>query len=221
MNDVAHKITGAGQPDGIVACWSCNGPIAADALFCNTCWAVQPPRPMDHFARLGLDIRFAIDTAELDRRYFARQRQLHPDRFATRTPRERAISQNQAVCLNEAYEALKDPLSRATYLLKLRGIDTNPDGCNTIKDPTLLMEQMELREGLAAADTREAATQMLREAEAHVNQSLAHIGGAFAAGDLDTAGRETTRLKYLVKLVDEARTRRACFAPAAAAPAQS
>jgi hypothetical protein len=38
------------------------------------------------------------------------------------------------------------------------------------------------------------------------------IAGAFVAGDLEKAGRETTRLKYLVKLVDEAHARRAHLA---------
>jgi molecular chaperone HscB len=197
---------GAGTP---ASCWSCAGPVDAASPFCPTCRAVQPPRPLDHFARLGLPVNFALNTAELDRRYFALQRQLHPDRFATKTARERAISQSQAVTLNEAYEALKDPLERATYLLKLKGVDANPDGCHTVKDPTLLMEQMERREALMEASTPSAAEALAREAASHVSESEAAIAAAFAAGDLEGAGRETTRLKYLVKLVEEARTRKA------------
>src|SRR5689334_2680636 len=84
------------------SCWSCSGPVEATALFCATCKAVQPPRATDHFTRLGLPVGFPLDVADLDRRYFAAQRQLHPDRFATKTARERAISQNHAVTLNDA-----------------------------------------------------------------------------------------------------------------------
>jgi molecular chaperone HscB len=197
-------------------CWSCAGPVAATALFCATCKAVQPPRPVDHFTRLGLPVNFAVDTAELDRRYFAAQRQLHPDRFATKTPRERAISQNQAVGLNEAYETLKDPLARATYLLRLKGIDANPDGCHTVNDPTLLMEQMERREALNETETSQAAEDVAREAASHVRESEAAIAVAFASGNLDKAGTETTRLKYLVKLVEEAKARRNRLAAQAA-----
>src|SRR5690349_11536587 len=89
-----------------VRCWSCAGPAEETALFCPTCKVVQPPSQADHFTRLGLPVDFAVDKADLDRRYFAAQRQLHPDRFATKSARERAISQSQAVALNEAYEAL-------------------------------------------------------------------------------------------------------------------
>jgi molecular chaperone HscB len=197
-----------------VACWSCKGPVEAAALFCPTCRAVQPPRALDHFARLGLPAGFELDVAELDRRYFAAQRQLHPDRFATRTTRERAISQSQAVELNAAYETLKDPLARATYLLALNGISANPDGCHTVNDPTLLSEQMERREALLEADTPAAAAALAEDAVAHVRDSEKMIAAAFAAGDLEKAGAETTRLKYLVKLVEECRARQAKLAAA-------
>src|SRR5215469_2474087 len=192
-----------------VACWSCKGPVEPAALFCPTCRAVQPPRALDHFARLGVAVAFDVNVAELDRRYFAAQRQLHPDRFATRTARERAISQSQAVELNAAYETLKDPLARATYLLGLKGIAANPDGCHTVNDPTLLTEQMERREALLEADTPAAAAALAQEAASHVRDSEAMIAAAFASGDLEKAGRETTRLKYLVKLVEECRARQA------------
>jgi molecular chaperone HscB len=191
------------------ACWLCRGPIELRALFCATCRAVQPPAPIDHFARLDLPVRFDVDASELDRRYFALQRQLHPDRFASRTARERAISQNQAVSLNEAYETLKDPLARAEYMLKLHGVDVNPDGCNTVRDPSLLMEQMERREALAEAETRDAVDAIVAEARGDLEQGFGATAAAFASHDLEKAECEITRLKYLSKLLDEARVRRA------------
>ncbi len=183
-------------------------------MFCATCKAVQPPRAVDHFARLGLAVGFALDAAELDRRYFAAQRQLHPDRFAGKSARERMVSQSQAVSLNEAYETLKDPLARANYLLKLRGVDVNPDGCHTVNDPTLLMEQLERREALAEAASPAAIDGIARETASHIDDSLKAIAAAFEAGDIDAAGRETTRLKYLIKLIEEARARKARLAGA-------
>jgi molecular chaperone HscB len=195
-----------------VSCWLCRGPIEPKALFCPTCKAVQPPAAIDHFARLDLPRRFDIDIADLDRRYFALQRQLHPDRFASRSARERAVSQSQAVALNEAYETLKDPLSRAEYMLKLHGVDVNPDGCNTVRDPTLLMEQMERREALAEAETREAVDAIATETRGELDRGLKAASVAFEKHDLEAAEVEITRLKYLSKLLDETRVRRARLA---------
>jgi molecular chaperone HscB len=189
-------------------CWSCAGPVDAGALFCATCRAVQPPAAVDHFARLGLPAGFAIDIAELDRRYFAAQRMLHPDRFATKSARERAISQSQAVELNASYETLRAPLARACYLLRLKGMTQTPDREHTIDDPELLMEQMERREALAAADTPEAAARVADAAAAETEATIDAIAGAFARDDLSLAACETLRLRYLVKLADEARAAR-------------
>ena len=190
-----------------IACWSCGGPIGADALFCGTCRVVQPPRPIDHFARLGLARRFVVDLKDLDRRYFALQRQVHPDRFATRTPRERAISQNQAVTLNEAYESLRSPLARAEYLLRLACAPV--DAAHTIRDPELLVEQMERRESLNEAHDAAGVETCIGAAAADVMTAESDIASAFASDDLAAARRATLRLRYMQRLVDEARARHA------------
>lgn len=178
------------------------------ALFCATCAAVQPPGQADHFTRLGLPLQFKVDLALLDRRYFERQRLLHPDRFATRTPRERALSQQQATALNEAYETLKDPLRRADYILFLRRHGANPDGCNMVTDPALLMEAMEMREELAAASSPSEIAIVEARTAGEIGTCIADLSQAFENEDLDGASRLATRLKYLRKLADDCRLRR-------------
>ena len=112
----------------LAACWSCRGPVPAAESFCPTCKAVQPPGQNDHFARLGFARTYDLDPKLVERRYFELQRRLHPDRFATKSAKERALSQAQATSLNAAYETLMDPLARAVYLLRLAGIETGGDG---------------------------------------------------------------------------------------------
>src|SRR5690349_1995429 len=115
---VVQNIGGAGGAGTeFVPCWSCKGPVASRALFCHTCGAVQAPGSTDHFTRLGLAPSFDIDDDKLEKQYLGFQRVLHPDRFAGKPAKERAIAEAQAVALNEAYETLDDPLKRATYLL--------------------------------------------------------------------------------------------------------
>ncbi len=198
----------AAAHSGVVACWSCRGPTPAAEPFCATCGAVQPPGQLDHFRRLGLERGFALDTAEVERRYFALQRRLHPDRFATRGPRERALSQSQASSLNAAYETLMDPLRRAGYLLALEGIAVDRGDGQTIDDPELLMEAMEMREALADATDAASVKGVLDHASAAAESCRQDLARAFAAGDRAAAHRLTLRLKYLSKLVEEAGLRR-------------
>ena len=191
------------------ACWSCKGPVVAAALFCPTCNAVQGPAPVDHFARMGLGVGFEVDVPALDRLYFDLQRQLHPDRFATKSPKERALSQQQATALNDAYETLKDPLKRADYLVHLLGVQVLPEGCNLVQDQSILLEAMEMREKLAAADTLAAVGAIAKETKAEIADVIEGLKLAFQGGDIEGACQLTTRLKYLDKMMGEVRQVRA------------
>ena len=195
-------------------CWSCKGPVGARALFCSVCGAVQGPGSLDHFSRLGLTPTFEIDRDELERQYFGFQRRLHPDRFAGKSPREKALSQSQATSLNDAYETLKDPLKRAAYLLELLGHPVDLTACGTINDPELLMEQMEKREAIAEASDLAEITRLSADADSEVIACHCHISAAFNAGDLNDAAHLTIRLKYLTKLAEDARLRKARMARA-------
>lgn len=216
MMDAAHSTAASPAPAAPTACWSCRGAVAAGAPFCATCKTVQPPGGADHFARLGLGRGYDVDAAELDRRYFALQRQLHPDRFVARSGRERAIAQSQAASLNDAYETLRDPLSRAVYLLKLDGIVVEREDGATISDPELLTEAMEMRESLAEAADAAAVDAVAARMERERQATLARIAAAFRGGDTGAAHKATLRLKYLVRLDDDIRARRAAMRARAA-----
>lgn len=103
----------------------------------------------NHFELFDLPVDFELDTTELAARYRELQRHFHPDRFASASEQERRLSMQLTAQINEAFQTLKDPLSRARYMLLLAGIDINSE-TDTAMDPGFLMEQMELREALQA-----------------------------------------------------------------------
>lgn len=191
------------------ACWSCKGPVNAGALFCATCKAVQPPAAVSHYQRLGVEMTFDVDVPALDRLYFDLQRQLHPDRFATKAAKERALSQQQATALNDAYETLKDPLKRADYLVHLKGVNVLPEGCNLVQDQSILIEAMEMRERLMAASTLADVGALARETKAEIDDVVTGLSLAFRGEDIEGACQLTTRLKYLNKMMGEVRQVRA------------
>ncbi len=53
------------------------------AHFCQACGKVQPPAPVDYFTFFGLPYKLNIDTAQLEREFYALSRKLHPDINAT------------------------------------------------------------------------------------------------------------------------------------------
>ncbi len=199
-----HSVSATVRP-----CWSCKGPVGGCDLFCQTCEAVQPPGQLDHYSRLGLDVTFDINENELDRGYFDLQRLLHPDRFATKGPQEKVLSQQQATCLNDAYETLKDPLTRADYLVHLKGVGVLTEGCDLVNDTALLMESMEMREALAEAETPEAINEIIKRARKGIKECTDELSQVFAQDRIEDACHLTTRLKYLRKLLDETRVQKA------------
>jgi len=91
--------------------------------FCSSCGKVQPPIPVDYFTFFGFPRKLNLDTAALEKEFYALSRKLHPDVFGQADTRERAWSLEQSSMLNDAYRTLKDPIKRTEYLLRLEGIE--------------------------------------------------------------------------------------------------
>ncbi len=64
-----------------------------------------------------------MDTARLEREFYALSRKLHPDLNARADKREQEWSLEQSSLLNDAYRTLKDPVKRTQYLLGLEGVE--------------------------------------------------------------------------------------------------
>ena len=91
--------------------------------FCSSCGKVQPPVPADYFTFFGFPRKLNLDTAALEKEFYALSRKLHPDVFGQAQEQERSWSLEQSSMLNDAYRTLKDPIKRTQYLLRLEGIE--------------------------------------------------------------------------------------------------
>lgn len=158
---------------------------------------------MDPFATFGLNATFDLEIAEIERRYRDLQRTLHPDRFVSAPSSERQAALRRAVEVNEAYRALRDPLSRARALLALRGHVMASDAK---ADPAFLMEIMERREALSDArakrdldSVRRLATEV-QEDEARVYRRLTEL---FSHGTSGEIAGELSKLQYFRRFLSE------------------
>lgn len=102
---------------------------------------------MNYFTMFELPESIDLDVNKLTERFQALQRQSHPDKFATHSESERIQALQFAATINQGYQALRNPIQRAEYLLLLQGFDLNNEQY-TLQDKAFLIEQMELREAL-------------------------------------------------------------------------
>jgi molecular chaperone HscB len=110
-------------------------------------------RGVDHFAVFGLPRRLAIDAAELQRKFYELSRRGHPDFHQNAPPERQAEILEASARLNAAYRALRDPLARIEYLVRLEERRDTREGA-TVKPkapPELLEEMFEIHEALQEA----------------------------------------------------------------------
>lgn len=99
------------------------------------------------FELFAVPTTFAQDRAVLDARWKELQREAHPDRFAVQGSAAQRVAMQWSVRINEAYQRLKDPVRRASYLCELHGAPVDAEN-NTAMPGAFLMQQMEWREAL-------------------------------------------------------------------------
>lgn len=159
----------------------------------------------NHFELFQLPQRFAIDLDALNSAYHEVQGRVHPDKFAHAPGTEKRVAMQWATRANEAYQTLKSPLKRATYLCQLHGVDLQTES-NTAMPRDFLIQQMEWREALdearsardvGALETLDADLRAARKKEINV------IGALLDAERYAEAGQAVRQLMFLEKFGDE------------------
>jgi molecular chaperone HscB len=164
---------------------------------------------MNYFELFNIPVSFDLDLSVLPQTYQQLQRLTHPDKFASGSEQQKLVAIQKNAQVNDAYSVLKSPLSRAEYLLSLRGIDLQHEQ-QTIKDTAFLMQQMEWREELAEiaeqTDPLSALESLEDEIKQTINKELAQLKdllGSEQAGAEKNAVDIIRQLKFLYKMLSE------------------
>ncbi|QDQ84424.1 Fe-S protein assembly co-chaperone HscB [Paraburkholderia megapolitana] len=158
-----------------------------------------------HFDLFNLPARYTLDMRTLDDAYRTVQAQVHPDRFAAAGDAQKRIAMQWATRTNEAYQTLRDPLRRATYLLTLRGIDVGAEN-NTAMEPAFLMQQMEWREGIedaAGAKNVDALDALLAELREEENVRFTKLAALLDSGADQAASEAVRQLMFIERVAAE------------------
>ncbi|MDW1950917.1 co-chaperone HscB, partial [Vibrio sp. 812(2023)] len=134
------------------------------------------------------------------------QKRFHPDNFATASERDRLMSVQKAAQINDAYQVLKHPISRAEYILAEQGMEIRGEQ-QTMQDPMFLMEQMELREELEdiadCSDPESALFDFDSKVSKMYKQHLASVEQELNDGLWAEAADRVRKLKFIAKLKNE------------------
>ncbi|EHJ9994472.1 co-chaperone HscB [Vibrio parahaemolyticus] len=161
---------------------------------------------MNHFELFGLPSQFQLDGSLLSSKFRELQKRFHPDNFATASERDRLMSVQKAAQINDAYQVLKHPISRAEYILAEQGMEIRGEQ-QTMQDPMFLMEQMELREELEdiadCSDPESALFDFDSKVSKMYKKHLASVEQELNDGLWAEAADRVRKLKFIAKLKNE------------------
>jgi molecular chaperone HscB len=160
------------------------------------------------FILFGLPQQFAQERSSIDAAWKALQAQTHPDKFAAQGSAAQRLAMQWSVRINEAYQRLKNPLTRAAYLCTLAGVAIDAER-NTAMPSDFLMQQMQWREALDEAGREEPALQALHDEASHWQQAALQRCAALldVAHDAAQAAGVVRQLLFVDKFLQEVENR--------------
>lgn len=162
---------------------------------------------MRFFTLFGLPVSFNIDLEHLHVQYRELQKAVHPDHHANGSDGEKLLSVQKASEVNDAYQTLKHPLSRAEYMVSEHGFDVRHEQ-QTIRDGMFLMQQMELREELeeiaSASDIETAFDNFFDDVKRLVSEYTDSFQQEFNDKKYEDAAMAVRKLRFIYKLKEEA-----------------
>jgi len=156
------------------------------------------------FALFEQPVQFEVNQDSLDQHLRLLQKRYHPDNVAKNladTKQAQQQSEQASAIINQAYQTLSAPDSRAGYLLDMADQAQNVE--HSIADLDFLEDAMEMRMDLDDAITgKNLATlqQLHPQITARLNNQSERFNAAYTEQDWGTAIDATQKLKFLVKL---------------------
>ena len=155
------------------------------------------------FQLFAVPATFAQDRTVLDARWKELQREAHPDRFAAQGAAAQRVAMQWSVRINEAYQRLKDPIRRASYICELNGAPLDAEN-NTAMPPEFLMQQMEWRESLDEVADIASLEKLHAEVEAGRTKALSSLDWLIdEKGDYPAAAKQVRALMFIERFAQD------------------
>lgn len=154
----------------------------------------------NYFETFALTPRFEIDLDDLEKKYLEFQKEFHPDNASS-------ADIEQSIAINEAYKILKNPLSRASYILQLNGIDLENDSNAPKPDMATLEEILELQEQVAEIAGDEIEN-LKKELNLKIKMLLAETSQKLELQEFKQAAQILIKAKYFDKTLRDLKAKK-------------
>ncbi|KAL0490321.1 Hscb, partial [Acrasis kona] len=179
-------------------CWNCEHNTTS--LFCKSCSKVQPPTNKDnYFEALNVPAVYNVDVDQLEHEFKDLQKKLHPDKFTGASEEEQRYSAQQSSLVNNAYQTLKDPQLRATYMLENilhADVENLQLSKEFLMDMMELMEEIETDRSLTEDDFRRRKEQISQ----HKQHIFKNLSESFKSNNIADARYHVAELNYLSRI---------------------
>lgn len=169
---------------------------------------ITPEAEFDNFFVLfEQPVQFAVNQERLDQQLRLLQKRYHPDNLVADTKnaadsaQAKQQSEQASALINQAYQTLSAPDSRASYLLDIAGQAQNLE--HSIADLDFLEDAMQMRMDLDEAiggKELPALKQLHPQITERLNKQSERFDSAYQSQDWQIAIDATQKLKFLVKL---------------------
>lgn len=155
------------------------------------------------FKLFGIEQRFKINEAKLQREMRNIQTLIHPDKFVDKDAKSQEMASSLSALVNEFYAILSNPYERGKYLLSLVTkkslTQVEEDLDNLHMDGDFLMRMMELREKIEDPELDgEELNKLSISLESELTSLVSGISQDFESNNLEAVTRKLGKLKFVV-----------------------
>ena len=181
-------------------CWSCKAVVSPLDFFCKFCKKIQENVDFNEFEIFSMEKKILINFDLLERKYLELQMTFHPNKFIGLSNREIEISNKYSSKINEAYNTLKNHVSRINLILINSGVSIiNND--ETYKNSELLEDIMDIQEEFmfAEIDQKKKIKERIKKL---IDEILLDTQELYKKRDYNRMLKNSIKLSYLNKILN-------------------
>lgn len=177
-----------------VVCAHCRGKNVAPQVVCMHCHHILQFYTMNPFVIFQSSPNLPVNLEDKDNLYFAFQRQLHPDKLGHLSDAEKLCAERHISQINDAYKALKRPISSGkAAVLYIKDITTPLERFNDRDIPQPEIEFLQSIMALQLTPTQDAISAIYADVISDLNKAVTSLSS-------DKILKAIARLTYVDRL---------------------